>query len=449
MIEGSSLSGATGRTVAVPRPGQGRKGRETRLLIAGLVRIYFTGILARYLLREITRTFLLALFMITGIFVLFMVMAEAARQGLTPSDIAHIIPMIVPSSLPYTIPVALLFAITVVYGRVASDNEVVAIKTAGQSAAVVLWPAVFVGISVSLLLNFLARDWIPSANHRVQKFIFGNMEEMFYKVLKKQREFNNPNWPFLIKVRDVVDGKNMIDATFKRRVGTGVMNPDANRYDTVIKAKTATIRFDVDKRTALVHLGKDTLIQNMGNRPSVAFVNNHEFEIPIPDTFSKNIDLPFQELTFDEMAREQARLTFNLERERKIQAATAAMWIGAGRIERIDWSGVRDAYVLYSYWDRRFNGIETERDLRIALAYGGFFFAILGAPVGILFAKRDFLSAFITCFTPIILIYYPLTLAGVNLGKEALVNPIIALWMGNFLLAILAGLFALPPVFKH
>ena len=38
---------------------------------------------------------------------------------------------------------------------------------------------------------------------------------MFYKFLKKDREFNNTRWPFLIKVKDV-DGKLMIDATFKQ-----------------------------------------------------------------------------------------------------------------------------------------------------------------------------------------------------------------------------------------
>ena len=65
--------------------------------------------------------------------------------------------------------------------------------------------------------------------------------------------------------------------------------------------------------------------------------------------------------------------------------------------------------------------------MRIALAGGSFFFVLLGAPVGILFARRDFLSAFITCFVPIILIYYPLMLLGMNLGKEGLLEPWLAL----------------------
>ena len=78
-----------------------------------------------------------------------------------------------------------------------------------------------------------------------------------------------------------------------------------------------------------------------------------------------------------------------------------------------------------------------------------FFFVFLGAPVGIRFAKRDFLSAFITCFLPIILLYYPLTLLGINLGKEGQLNPALALALGNLLLGLLAGLFALPPVLRH
>ncbi len=55
------------------------------------------------------------------------------------------------------------------------------------------------------------------------------------------------------------------------------------------------------------------------------------------------------------------------------------------------------------------------------MALGSLLFVILGAPVGILFAKRDFLSAFMTCFMPIILIYYPLMLFGVNTSKEGLI----------------------------
>ena len=81
------------------------------------------------------RAFLLALLTMTAIFVLFMVVAEAMRSRLSRrSDIVQLVPYVIPSTLPYTIPVSLLFAVTVVYGRLAGDNEIIAVKTAGLSA---------------------------------------------------------------------------------------------------------------------------------------------------------------------------------------------------------------------------------------------------------------------------------------------------------------------------
>jgi hypothetical protein len=45
-------------------------------------------------------------------------------------------------------------------------------------------------------------------------------------------------------------------------------------------------------------------------------------------------------------------------------------------------------------------------------------------------------------------LYYPLTLAAVNLGKEAAAAPQVV-FAGNALLGVLAGFFALPRVRKH
>ena len=90
------------------------------------------GILQRYVIGEVVRSFGLALLTMTAIFVLFMVAAQARDIGLSPGDIAHLVPYVIPSTLPYTIPVSLLFAATVVYGRLAGDNEIIAVKTAGS-----------------------------------------------------------------------------------------------------------------------------------------------------------------------------------------------------------------------------------------------------------------------------------------------------------------------------
>src|SRR5262249_9299310 len=140
------------RTISAEGIGRGRSSVRFTECKDARVKPVLVGILKRYVLGEVVRAFTLALLTITCIFVLFMIMAEAAKMGLTPRDIFALVPFVLPGSLPYTIPVSLLFAVTVVYGRLAADNEVIAVKTAGLSAWTVLSPAIFLGVTLSALL---------------------------------------------------------------------------------------------------------------------------------------------------------------------------------------------------------------------------------------------------------------------------------------------------------
>lgn len=392
---------------------------------------------------QVVRTFLLALVTITIIFTLFVIMAEATRQGLAPQEVVGVLPYLVPGSLPYTIPVALLLAVSVVYGRIAADNEVMAIKAAGLSAWTILNPALILGAVLSLALFAMSSELIPRANNAFRRMIFGSIEDGFFRFLKKERELNNPGMPFYIQVRDI-QGRTLIDPLFKHRAPSPPNPP--NTFDLTVSARSATIDFDIEKMVVTVELenaetqgpSQDFLFWIDGKRVL-------QYPLPKPDQGpAKRV----QEMTGGEIIEAQAEYLEKVKFERKRQAMSAALWITSGRINRVDWGKLRAAHNEYSYWQQKYHELETEKHLRLALAGGGFFFVLLGAPVGILFAKRDFLSAFITCFVPIIVLYYPLVLAGVNLGKEAVAPPHIV-FGGNALLGLLAGFFALPPVRRH
>jgi lipopolysaccharide export system permease protein len=403
------------------------------------------GILQRYVMGEVVRAFVMALLSMTIIFVLFMVMAEAANMRLSPRDIMTLVPFVVPGTLTYTVPVSMLFAVTVVYGRLASDNEVIAVKTAGLSALSILWPAIIMGAALSALLLYLSSEAIPRANQQAKLAIFKNFEDAFYKVLKIERGFNNPDWPFLIKVRDVdVETRTMFMATFKHRNKADRLS---NPYDMVVQAKQARIDFDMEKGEARVLLVDGQVIGGSKQRDFL-IINNDSFVMPLPDKHSKGFDKRIQEFTRAELIAEQAKLRLDIARERKRQAIAASLWFASGRPERVDWRQIQRAFNDYGFWTLKHSEYETEKQLRVAQSFGPLMFVILGAPVGILFAKRDFLSAFITCFVPIIVVYYPLMLLGVNLGKEDVINPAYSLWGGNLLLWVLSW-FVWPAVLKH
>src|SRR5207244_73188 len=86
--------------------------------------------------------------------------------------------------------------------------------------------------------------------------------------------------------------------------------------------------------------------------------------------------------------------------------------------------------------------IDAEIHMRPAIALGCLFFVCIGCPIGIWFSKSDYLSAFITCFLPIIVVYYPLLLSGINMAKTRQLHPAIAMWAANaVMLAVALPLF--------
>ncbi len=335
---------------------------------------------------------------------------------------------------------SLLFAATVVYGRLAGENEIIAVKTAGLSVWRVLLPTMILGSGLSLWLLYVSGGWIPECTHNAKMVLFKDIEDMFYKLLARDREFNHPKWPFLIKVREV-QGSKMIDATFKHKV------KGSNDYDAIIFARQAEMHFDLKAQVVKVFL-IDSELQHFAHDADVFLINGDTLVIPIPPDSKFNTEKKIQEFSNAELMIELAKNRKMAETVRRREAIKAGFAFASGRIDRINWADVNSAFRDQADWISRCHQYETEYQLRISMAVGSLLFVFLGAPVGILFARRDFLSAFMTCFLPIIGLYYPLMLFGTNLSKEGLFPPFISLWMGNFLLAGLAG-FVLPSVIKH
>src|SRR5438105_4826455 len=102
------------------------------------------------ILWEIVKVFVMSLISITGILLMAGIVAEASQQGLAPAQILQAIPLLIPSTLPYTIPATTLFATCIVYGRLAADNEILAIKSAGIGIGKVVWPGLLLGITMSV-----------------------------------------------------------------------------------------------------------------------------------------------------------------------------------------------------------------------------------------------------------------------------------------------------------
>src|SRR5262245_26432663 len=121
----------------------------------------FLSILHRMILWELLKVFTMALVAITGLFLLGGIVQEATQQGLGPAQVLIIIPLLIPSSLPFTIPATTLFATCIVYGRLAHDNEILAVRAAGIPILKLLKPALLLGLVASIATMALYFHTIP------------------------------------------------------------------------------------------------------------------------------------------------------------------------------------------------------------------------------------------------------------------------------------------------
>jgi lipopolysaccharide export system permease protein len=399
------------------------------------------SILHRMILWELVKVFLLSLVAITGILLMAGIVAEATQQGLSPMQLLMIIPLLIPSTLPYTLPATTLFATCVVYGRLAADNEILAIKSAGVNVFRVVSPGIVLGLIVSCATMGLYYRIIPYTHHRMRTLFLNDVKELLYALLKKDRCVNHPRLDFAMYVRDV-QGHRLIDATFQHRNKADKHDPtkaDKQGHDLVIRAREAELEVDMARHKLIVKMHDGEMSNPRGEH--VTFVYD-EKEVDLPplwDTshMTRPRDLSWQQLMeqrrcFMEVLDELARRADEAEGQLNNPEAPSDLEKHKNNLrdaQRAYWAGIRQ--------------IDAEFQMRPALSFGCLCFVLIGCPVGIWFSRSDYLSAFITCFLPIVFVYYPLLLCGTGFAKEGKLTPVTGVWAADVLMALVgAVLFA-------
>jgi len=394
----------------------------------------FWSILHRTIFLELTKVFLLALLGITGILLMAGIVAEASQHGLGPAQILQVIPLIIPSTLPYTIPATTLFATSVVYGRLAHDNEILAIKAAGINILKVVSPAVLLGLGMSAVTAGLYFDVIPNTHHMMRTMFVADVEDFLYGMLKRDGCIRNPRLPYVINVKRV-QGRQLQDVLFMHRDPKGV------GYDIVAHAHEANLHANLETKNLLIHMRRCNVFSTAKDVTS-GFVKDQLWKEPLPTDFnSAGNKFRASDMTWEELWDFRQGIVKDKEKlETEIALHRALLLHKSGPDGLAE--DIRHRTLQVKQKEQEIRNVDVEFQMRPALALGCLFFVLVGCPVGIWFSRSDYLSAFITCFLPIVFLYYPLVLCGINQGKSGHVALVPAVWGANGLMALVAlGLF--------
>ncbi|HMF19860.1 MAG TPA: LptF/LptG family permease [Gemmataceae bacterium] len=391
----------------------------------------FSSLIHRMILRELLKIFSMALIALTGLLLMATVVQEASRNGLSPGQILLVIPLLIPSTLPYTLPTTTLFATCVVYGRLAHDNEILAIKAAGINILRVVWPGVLLGIIISVITIGLYYRLIPRTHYLLRAWLVDDLEEFMYTKLKHEGQLTLPKVNYEIYVKRV-QGRKLLDAQFMRRDASG------RRFDVIARAREAELHVDLAKRQIIVHM-KNCEIVNTDDSPENGGVSGHvdekDWPIEIPEELLKPIKNRPCDMTWQEMRTKSGELE-GLIQSVRLEIAAHKSGLALNNAPPNWAQHVQDKENQKRHLQHMYSEIQAEMHQRPALALGCLCFVLVGCPVGIWFSRSDYLSAFITCFLPIVLIYYPILLCGFNAARFGRVPPGPAIWAADVLMAL-------------
>jgi lipopolysaccharide export system permease protein len=383
------------------------------------------GILQRMILWELTKVFVMSLVGITGILLMAGIVAEASQQGLGPGQILTAIPLLIPSTLPYTIPATTLFATCVVYGRLAADNEVLAIRAAGVNIGKVALPGLVLGAAMSGVTMALYWEIIPLSHCKLRDMIFNDAEELLYSVLRKQRMLIHPSQPYSMYVKSV-QGRKLLYPVFIHQE-KGKPTPDA-----VAQAREAELRVDMKKKLLLIHMRFCVTVFEDG---SLAQTENKTWEMPLPNNLDGKEARRPRDLSWRQIWQQRRFCLDEAEKCRAEIALHASAGLATGGPQDLQ-QYVQSLHQRIIVYKQQVLYLDVEVQMRPALALGCLFFILVGCPVGIWFGRSDYLSSFITCFMPIVFFYYPLMLCGTGMAKEGKWNMLLLVWSADGIIGL-------------
>ena len=391
-------------------------------------------LISRYVLRELLLVFSVALGALTLFMMVVGLVREAQQQGLGLAQILMLVPYVLPEAMRFAVPGTMLFAAASVFGRMSASNEITALRAAGITPLCVIWPAAGLALVVSFVsvwLNDVAVSW---GRDGVRRVVVESVEQIIYGRLRQQRSYSTPH--MAINVR-AVDGRRLIRPTLSLAHGPGGAPVTVSAAEAELRANAAAETLVVTFRDGTLHMGDVT----------ASFPDTIVRELPLGAVTRKGTRATSpSEIPMAEFARAHTEQVALIEQLDQAAAGKRAMALFAGALESAMPAAVAGEQAALSAARGRLNRIVLEPWRRWANGFSCRCFVLIGAPMAIRMRNADFLTSFFLCFLPILVVYYPVFILGVDLAKRGAVPPI-AVWLGN-LLVVLWGWWLLRRVVR-
>lgn len=359
----------------------------------------------------------------TAFMFLVLIGKEAVDEGLGLMPILRLMPYMLPQAMQFAVPGAMLLATTSVYGRIASSNEIVAVKSLGISPMVLVWPTLVLAGLVSfgaVILNDVAVSW---GRGGVQRVILESLEEIVYGRLRTTRSFSNDKLKVSVKR---LAGKQLVQPTF-------LFFASKDKAPWTITADAAEIKANKEDNSVLLTLTNADV--DMGGKGSAYHPGDWDLPISLADFSGRDGGSRSpSSYSLREIGPSKVKQVEQITQMKQEMAAEASFALMTGRTFELSqqvWQRKENALSSARYQLQR---LRTEPHRRWSNGFSCLCFVLIGAPMAVRLRHGEFWGSFFACFLPILLVYYPLLVGCVDQAKSGVFPPQ-AVWLGNLVLA--------------
>jgi lipopolysaccharide export LptBFGC system permease protein LptF len=141
-----------------------------------------------YIFRDLFKIFMMANGALAGIMSFGGLLKPLTHQGLDAGQVGKLLTYFNLAMLTYSLPIAALFATTVVYGRLSADNELTACRAGGISHLTVTLPAFVLGVLVAILSLVFLCFIVPIYTLKAEQTLYSNMAKLIAGEIQKTHQ---------------------------------------------------------------------------------------------------------------------------------------------------------------------------------------------------------------------------------------------------------------------
>ncbi len=372
------------------------------------------------------------------------------------------------------VPMAVLIATLMAFGRLSEDNEINALRSSGISFLTILQPALLFGSAVCLMLIFFNTLILPEMNFHA-RLLAGDIRKMRPGMDIEPGHFidNIPDYSMIIRSKN---GNLMEDVR--------IFSKESKEVQTSIYSETGKLSTLDDAIILTLYDGEihELDLENFSNYRRINF-EKHIITIPADDLMLNrrdtanrsdremtlglmqekktkyaerkiNVEERLQntinkvtglEILPENFADAQKMLNYYKEEIKQDTSITAAqLRLKERRIRSLE-RQAKNEYRLIGSYIKSGNKYSVEIHKKFSLPIACILFVLVGAPLGTLSQKGGFAVAIMLGFG-FFLIYYIFLIGGEEMADRNIVTPMIGMWTPNVILAFFGGYLTLHSV---